>query len=410
MSPLSTASSKELVERCLERVEQRDADVQAWQSLDPEGALAQARDRDAEPPRSALHGVPFGVKDLIDTADLPTGYGSPIYAGHQPRSDAACVARLRAAGAVVLGKTTTTEFATYHPSQTRNPHDPARTPGGSSSGSAAAVAAGMAPLALGTQTAGSVIRPASFCGVLGFKPTHGTVPREGVWLLSDRLDTVGAFAGEIDGLAAAISAMAGRELAVREPVGPPRIGLYRSEHWSECDPDGRAVIEGAAERLAAGGAELEEVSLPSSFGDLAGAQETIMAVDVAHSLEREYERDRDRLSAELVGLIEQGHAIDRARYDEALALADGCLVELEAALAELDVVLTPAVKGEAPAGLEATGDPLLCRAWSLLGVPAISVPGMPGGSGMPIGVQLIAARDADDLLLGVARFARATLA
>ena len=390
---------------CLERIEERDADVQAWQCLDEERTLEEARERDGEAPRSPLHGVPFGVKDLIDTADLPTAYGSPIYAGHRPRADAACVTRLRAAGAIVLGKTTTTEFATYHPSKTRNPHDLSRTPGGSSSGSAAAVAAGMAPLALGTQTAGSIIRPASFCGVFGFKPSYGTVPREGVWMLSDRLDTIGALAADVDGLAPAIATMAGSDLGIQEPDGAPRVGLYRTEHWGDCDADGRAAIEAAAARFAAAGAEVEEVSLTPSFGDLAGAQETIMAADVAHSLSREYERHREQLSSELGGLIEQGRATARESYDDALALADRCLPELEATLADLDVLLTPGVKGEAPSGLAATGDPLFCRAWSLLGVPVVLVPGMTGESGMPIGVQLIAARGADALLLGVARWA-----
>ena len=405
MSSLSVASVQELVRSCLERIREREADVRAWQSLDEDGALDEARERDREPSRTALHGVPFGVKDLIDTADLPTAYGSPIYAGHRPSADAVCVMRLRAAGAVLLGKTTSTEFATYHPSKTRNPHDSARTPGGSSSGSAAAVAAGMAPLALGTQTAGSIIRPASFCGVLGFKPTYGTVPRAGVWMLSDRLDTIGAFADDVDGLAHAIAAMAGADLAIREPGGPPRVGVYRTEHWEDCDPDGRGAIENAAERFAAAGAEVAEVSLSGSFADLAGAQETIMAVDVAHSLEREYERDRKQLSPELIGLIERGRAATRASYEAALGLADRCLAEVEPVLAGVDVLLTPGVRGEAPKGLEATGDPLFCRAWSLLGVPAISVPGLTGDSGMPIGVQLIAARGADALLLGVARWA-----
>ena len=391
--------------RCLERVEEREADVRAWEVLDGERALAEAREHDGEQPRSALHGVPIGVKDLIDTADMPTGYGSPIYAGHRPSADAACIDRLRAAGAVVLGKTATTEFATYHAAKTRNPHDLSRTPGGSSAGSAAAVAAGMAPLALGTQTAGSIVRPASFCGVFGFKPSYGTVARKGVYMLSDRLDTIGALGADVDQLALVVAAMAGTDLVPKEPAGRPRIGVYRTEHWTECDADGRAAIERAAELLAAAGAEVEEASLPGSFGDLAGAHETVMAVDVSHALAGEHERHREQLSPELVGLIEQGRAARDKSYAAALELADRCAPKLDAAFADFDVLLTPGVKGEAPAGLEATGDPLFCRAWSLLGVPAISVPGLTGDSGMPIGVQLIAARGADALLLGVARWA-----
>ena len=398
------SSSERLVAACLERVEQRESDVRAWEALDGERALAEARERDGEQPRSAIHGVPVGVKDLIDTADMPTAYGSPIYAGHRPAADAACVARLRAAGAVVLGKTATTEFATYHPSKARNPHDLTRTPGGSSAGSAAAVAAGMAPLALGTQTAGSIVRPASFCGVFGFKPSYGTVAREGVYMLSDRLDTIGALGADIDGLALLVAAMAGSELTPRDTDGPARVGVYRTEHWSECDADGRAAIGGAAERLAAAGAEVGEASLPRSFGDLVGAHETIMAVDVSHALAGEHERHREQLSPELVGLIEQGRAAPRETYTAALELADRCALDLGAVLADYDVLLTPGVKGEAPSGLGATGDPLFCRPWSLLGVPAISVPGLTGDSGMPIGVQLIAPHGADALLLGVARW------
>jgi len=405
VSTLSGTSSEQLVRRCLERVEESEADVRAWQVLDGEHALAEARERDGEQPRSALHGVPVGVKDLIDTADMPTAYGSPIYAGHRPSADAACVARLRAAGAVVLGKTATTEFATYHAAKTRNPHDLLRTPGGSSAGSAAAVAAGMAPLALGTQTAGSIVRPASFCGVFGFKPSYGTVAREGVYMLSDRLDTIGALGSDVDRLALLVAAMAGTDLVSHEPDGPPRVGVYRTEHWAECDADGRAAIERAAELLAAAGAEVEEASLPGSFGDLAGAHETVMAVDVSRALAGELERHREQLSPELVGLIEQGRAAPRASYAAALELADRCLPDLDAALGGFDALLTPGVKGEAPVGLEATGDPLFCRAWSLLGVPAISVPGLTGDSGMPIGVQLIAGHGDDAQLLGIARWA-----
>lgn len=407
-------ASEKGVRRCLERIEERERDVAAWEFLDPALPLAEARARDAEQPRSPLHGLAIGVKDLIDTAEMPTAYGSPIHAGRRPGADAACIARLRAAGAVVLGKTTTTEFATYHPSKTRNPHDPRRTPGGSSSGSAAAVAAGMVPLALGTQTAGSIIRPASFCGVFGLKPSYGAIGRDGVFMLSDRLDTVGCFAAEADGLAQLLAIMAdpGRQLDLvpRAPVEHPRIGLYRSEHWREADPDGRRAVEEAADRLSAAGAHLSEVSLPDSFAGLVEAQQTIMAVDVARALSDEYASHRDQLSVELAGLIEEGHSAGEQAYRTGIELADRCAGRLGTAMAGLDALLTPGVKGEAPLGLHATGDPLFCRSWTLLGVPAVSVPGMTGGDGMPIGVQLIGAGGQDASLIAVARWAAAALA
>ena len=240
--------------------------------------------------------------------------------------------------------------------------------------------------------------------MFGFKPSYGTVAREGVYMLSDRLDTIGALGSDVDRLALLVAAMAGTDLVPQEPAGRPRVGVYRTEHWAECDADGRAAIERAAELLAAAGAEVEEASLPGSFGDLAGAHETVMAVDVSRALAGELERHREQLSPELVGLIEQGRAAPRASYEAALELADRCLPDLDAALGGFDALLTPGVKGEAPVGLEATGDPLFCRAWSLLGVPAISVPGLTGDSGMPIGVQLIAGHGDDALLLGIARW------
>src|SRR4051812_47449572 len=263
-------SSEEVVRECLERVEARDGEVRAWAWLDAEAALAQARARDAEAPRGPLHGLPVGVKDVIDTADMPTAYGSPIYEGERPARDAACVAWLREQGAVILGKTVTTEFATYQPPVTRNPHDPDRTPGGSSSGSAAAVAAGMVPLAYGTQTAGSVIRPASFCGVVGFKPRHGWSSATGIKRLSARLDTLGTF-GRTVADAALLAGFAA-------PEGEPRIAWCRTP-WGGDAPE----VEAAAGRVGA-----EELELPPQFAALPAAQETVMAFDVARSLEPEW--------------------------------------------------------------------------------------------------------------------------
>jgi amidase len=401
-------------EACLERIAERDPVVGAWAHLDPALALAQAQERDATPPRSALHGVPVGVKDIIDTADLPTEYGSPVYAGHRPAADAACVRRLRDAGAVVLGKTVTTEFATYQPAKTVNPLDPARTPGGSSSGSAAAVADGMVPLALGSQTAGSTIRPASFCGILGFKPTHGAIDLDGVFQLSARLDTLGLFARDPDGLALLASALL-TPAAAPPPRGstatpPPRLAFVRTAHWEDAEPSGRAAVEDAAQRLASAGAEVADLALPAAFDELPAAQETIMAVDACRSLARERDEHADRLSEPLRELLDRGGGTAARDYGAAVELAETCRGELGAVLEGFDAIYTPAVRGEAPVGLDSTGDPLFCRAWTLLGTPAVSVPGMTGESGMPIGVQLVGRVGADWTLLGLAAWAFAALA
>jgi amidase len=399
-------------EACLARIAERDPVVGAWAHLDPALVLEQAQERDATPPRSALHGVPVGVKDIIDTADLPTEYGSPVYAGHRPAADAACVRRLREAGAVVLGKTVTTEFATYQPAKTVNPLDPARTPGGSSSGSAAGVADGMVPLALGSQTAGSTIRPASFCGILGFKPTHGAIDLDGVLQLSARLDTLGLFARDPDGLALLASALL-TPAAARPPRGaatdPPRLAFVRTAHWAEAEPSGRAAVEGAAERLASAGAEVADLALPEAFDGLPAAQETIMAVDACRSLAGERAEHADRLSEPLRELLARGAATDARDYVAAVELAETCRGELGAVLNGFDAILTPAARGEAPVGLDSTGDPLFCRAWTLLGTPAVSVPGMTGGDGMPVGVQLVALPGSDWALLGMAAWAFAAL-
>jgi Asp-tRNA(Asn)/Glu-tRNA(Gln) amidotransferase A subunit family amidase len=397
-------SSAKAVRACLERVAERDPVVRAWARLDPEAALAQARAADnAAEPLSPMHGVPVGIKDIIDTADLPTEYGSPIYAGNRPAADAACVARLREAGAVILGKTKTTEFAYYHPSDTTNPVDPERTPGGSSSGSAAAVADAMVPVALGTQTAGSVIRPASFCGVLGFKPTHGLIDMTGVRPLSARLDTLGLFARSTEDLEPLLYVLSGIEAqpAIEET---PRIGFARTERWNLVDPDAQRALEEAASKL-----DAAEIRLPGEVEEAVDAQATIMAVDVAASAAPEHERHRDSLSEELLGLIEQGLATAPGEHEAALAIGERATAALPAVFGDYDAIMTAAARGQAPRGLESTGDPVFCRAWTLLGTPAISVPGPTGADGMPVGVQLVAARGHDAQLLATARWAQERL-
>ena len=398
--------SEQLVRSCLERIAERDPVVHAWAHLDPEAALAQARAADGAPGRrSPLHGVPVGVKDIIDTKDLPTEYGSPIYAGRRPATDAACVARLRDAGAVIIGKTMTTEFAYFHPAKTVNPLDPGRTPGGSSSGSAAAVADGMVPLALGTQTAGSVIRPASFCGVVGFKPTHALLDMHGIRPLSARLDTLGLFGRTVGDVELLMGALAGGWRPRHPLEAPPRVAFARTARWELVDPDARRALEDAARSLAA-----EEVELPAAIEELVEAQETIMAVDVADAMADEYTHHRERLSHELLALIEEGLATEPDAYRAAIGAAEHGAELLPSVLEGHDVLLTPAARGQAPHGLAATGDPVFCRAWTLLGTPTISVPGPVGGDGLPVGAQLVAGPHRDAELLAAARWVQEAFA
>jgi Asp-tRNA(Asn)/Glu-tRNA(Gln) amidotransferase A subunit family amidase len=391
-------SSEALVVACLEHIDAREDAVRAWAHLDRDLALAEARARDAEAPRGPLHGVPVGVKDIIDTADLPTECGTPVHAGRRPDRDAECVALLRAAGAVILGKTVTTECALYQPSRTRNPADPSRTPGGSSSGSAAAVADGMVPLALGTQTAGSVVRPASFCGVPGFKPTHGWLSLAGVKPLSERLDTLGLFARDIDDLRL-LGAALGADWRAAAPAGPS-FAVCRTPWWERADDDGRGAVERAAELLRAAGAPVRSLSLPDTFAGLVEAQDAVQAHDCARSLSWELDERGDELSDVLRTYLERGRGVAPDEASAAEALGSECATELGALLGEGEVLVVPAVVGEAPPVSDAnTGDPLFCRPWTLLGTPALSVPGAVGSHGAPVGVQLVGAVGADAAVL-----------
>lgn len=403
-------TSEELVRRCFARIREREGSVHAWAHLDEETALAQARARDREEPRSPLHGVPVGVKDIIDTVDFPTERGTVIYAGRRPSEDAACVTALRDAGAVVLGKTVLTELATWRPGPTTNPHDPTRTPGGSSSGSAAAVADGMVPLALGSQTVGSTIRPAAFCGAWALKPTYGWLSLDGVQPLCASLDTLGLFAGDAAGLAALAPVLAGEPARTLGEPAAPRIALLRTPWWDRADDAGRHAVEQAAERCVRAGAPVEEVTLPAPMQKLLDAHWTIMKYEMAEALREEYDAEAARLSPSLRQVIESGRALDEAEYAEAVRLAEQGREKTDEALTHWDAVLTPATLGEAPIGLESTGDSLFCRVWSLLGVPVVAVPGLRGPHGLPIGVQLIGERHRDHRLLEVAAWVGRRLA
>jgi len=397
-------SAEDMVRACLARIDERETLVGAWIHVDAEAALAQARVLDRGPVRGPLHGLPVGVKDLMDTADMPTAYGSPIYAGNRPRSDAACVARARAAGALIMGKTVTTEFAWFHPGKTANPHDLSHTPGGSSSGSAAAVADFMVPLAFGTQTAGSVIRPASYCGIVGYKPTHGTLSRAGVKPLSDSLDTVGVLTRAVTDAALFVSALSGRDLMPRVPVKPPHIGICRTCEWDAARPETVAALENSSAMLARAGATTKEVTLPPEFARITQAQIDIMNYEICASLTSERLQHRESLSDELQRLLDAAEQCDAARYDAACELLAACAQQLPRVFDGLDVLLAPSAPGEAPAGLAATGDPVFCRMWTALHLPAINLPFNLGPRGLPVGLQVVGRRCDDARTLSVANW------
>jgi len=415
-------TSEELVQACLARIRELEPKVQAWTFLDEEHALGQARAAD-ELRRSgqtvgALCGIPVGVKDIIDTSDMPTENGTVLHSGRAPREDAAVVAKLRAAGAVILGKTVTTECAYFHPGKTRNPHDPDRTPGGSSSGSAAAVAAGMVPVALGSQTNGSAIRPAAFCGVYGFKPTHGLVPRTGILKLSHTLDHVGVFARTLEDIALAAEELAGydegdpdtrpraripfRAVAAEEPPIPPVIAFVKTPMWEHAEPE---TQEAFAELIEALGDRVEEVELFPSATEAWDWHKTVMEAEMAANLEREWLSGREKLSERLRALIERGREIRAVDYQRALARIAPVQESFEELFTQrYDAILTPAAPGTAPKGLASTGDPSFCTLWTLVGLPAVSVPLLQGANGLPLGVQLVGRRHFDARLLRTARW------
>ena len=403
-------TAEQMARACLARIEEREAAVQAWIHIDPDAVLAQARQLDAGPVRGPLHGLPLGVKDLIDTADMPTGYGSPIYAGHRPGADAACVALARAAGALVLGKTVTTEFAWFYPGKTANPHNPSHTPGGSSSGSAAAVADCMVPLAYGTQTAGSIIRPASYCGIVGYKPTHGTLPRAGIKPLADSLDTLGTLTRTVADAALFVAAVSGRDLAPRPLAQPPRIGLCRTPEWNAAQPETVVAMENAAAALERAGAKVREIILPRGFAKVTQAQIDIMNYEICAALACERLQHDEGLSDKLKQLLENAQQCDAPRYDAAQALVASCRGQLEDVFVDVDVLLAPSAPGEAPAGLAATGDPIFCRMWTVLHVPTINLPCALGPQGLPVGVQIIGRRGDDARALAVADWAHQRIA
>jgi Asp-tRNA(Asn)/Glu-tRNA(Gln) amidotransferase A subunit family amidase len=399
-------TAEALISSYLNRIEARESVVGAWQYLDRDQALAEARQRDGEAPRGPLHGIPIAVKDLIETADMPTAYGSPIYRGHRPAADASCVALARAAGAVVLGKTVTTEFATFTPGKTANPHNSAHTPGGSSSGSAAAIADGMAPLGFGTQTAGSVIRPASFCGCVGYKPSFGLINRAGVKPLSDSLDTIGVYARTVDDAAFFAGVLTERPALrhLRIPDRVPRFGLYRTPMWAEAEPATATALDAARTALDRAGAVVDELTIAPEHEGLTEAQDKIMGFETCRALADERIRHSAELSPRLAQLLDAGMAVGAEKYDAARALAVTARAGLAQFFGGCDAILAPAAPGEAPVGLGYTGDPVFNRMWTLLGAPCASVTAHWGASGLPTGVQLVGRIGEDVRLMACAAF------
>ena len=411
----------DLVAACLERIAEQDDVVRAWAFLDADHARSEAERADRAQRAGAalgpLHGVPIGVKDVFDTRGMPTEYGTPIHAGRRPTSDAAVVTRLRAAGAIILGKTVTTELAGYTPGPTRNPHDPGRTPGGSSSGSAAAVAAGMVPGALGTQTNGSVIRPASYCGVHGFKPTFGRIPRTGMLRLSQPLDQVGVFARSVADVALLADVLMGYEagdpatapgppadlvgIAGASPPLPPRLGFIRTPVWTAAD---QVTRDAFAALIAEFNGRTETLDLDQPLDRVHEWHRMIMEADLAKNLAREYRDGGDLMSPQLREMVARGRAVSAVDYNRAVEWIGLLRRLLETPFRTVDALLTPATTGPAPMGLDSTGSPVFCTIWTYLGLPAITLPLFTDKAGLPFGAQLVGPFGDDARLLRTARW------
>jgi Asp-tRNA(Asn)/Glu-tRNA(Gln) amidotransferase A subunit family amidase len=379
-----TLTSEALVRACLERIAEREPTVKAWAYLNPELALAQAKAADAAK-GGVLRGVPVGVKDIIDTHDMPTGHNSPIFQGKVPFGDAACVALCRTANAVILGKTVTTEFANRHPGPTTNPHNANHTPGGSSSGSAAAVADGHVPLAFGTQTGGSVIRPAAYCGVVGYKPTFGDFSRVGIKMQCHSVDTLGLMAR-------------------------PRIGFCRTPIWDEASPDTKALLEATAGKLADKGASVVDTAFAAPFADILDDHGAITNYEGTRNYADERLRNPDKVSKELMdGAMKRGLKVSFERYVAAQRKSTAFRAHVDSLFDRVDVLLCPSAPGEAPEGVEFTGDPRFNSIWTLAGTPCVTLPAGAGAKGLPLGLQLVGLRHEDDRLLSTAAWVAAHL-
>ncbi len=404
-------SSESLVAACLERIGARDGTVKAWEFLDADTALAAARQCDLEERRSPMHGIPVGIKDIIDTKDYPTEYGTPIYRGRQPSADAACVSLLKQAGAVILGKTRTTELAALHPTVTTNPHNPAHTPGGSSSGSAAAVGDLMVPAALGTQTFGSVIRPAAYCGVVGYKPTYGTVTRAGLKPQAESFDTIGTFTRSAADLPLILGGLTAHPPADFEQTAPtgPRIGVCRGPAWDEAAAETVRAIDDAAASFERAGATIGEIEVPQLFEDALDVHFAQARYEMVRGYAYEWREHREKISKTLTPMLAFGETVTLAEYRAAKEIADRARAHAARLFQDFDALLTASQPGEAPKGLDSTGNPVLNRLWTLLHLPCVTLPFAAGPNGLPVGVQLVGPRDGDSGLIAIARWAEAAL-
>lgn len=403
-------SVRAVTEAHLERIAETDGPIKAWQHLNVEQARANADTLDKSGVTGPLAGVPIGVKDVIDTVDMPTGYGTTIYQGFQPPWDAPAVQIAKNSGGLVLGKTVSTELAMASPNKTRNPHNPAHTPGGSSSGSCAAVAAGMVPLAFGTQTSGSVIRPASFCGVTAFKPTFGSINTVGIKVLCHGLDTLGIIARNIGDAAHCVATLSGRsELAALTPPARPRIGVLLGTRLEKAEDYAIETVNRLASLAEAAGAELTLIPAPAWYDGIFDLHEAVMGWEVTQSLASEISHNWMELTSVTRNMLEDQGRIDERRYRAAMAEVPGIRHLMDAILSRFDAVLTLAAPGEAPEGM-ATGDPIYNRLWSVLQVPLICLPVSKGPKGLPVGVQLVGARGADHRLASAALFLETAIA
>jgi amidase len=390
---------------CLERIAAREPAVLAWEHLDRDGALARARAIDRGGGGGLAAGVPFGAKDIIDTADMPTAYGTPIHRGHRPGRDAGCIAITRAAGAVLMGKTVTTEFGHRHPGKTRNPFNPAHTPGGSSSGSAAAVGDKMIPLAYGTQTTGSVIRPAAYCGTVGYKPTYGDINNNGVMPNSPSLDTIGVIVRSVEDLALVRSVLLEEPLVALKPpaIRDLAIGFYRSPFWDRAEGDTRSQLEQTATRLSGMGAKVKDVELPGIGADFERLFRVVSGFEFTRTVAWERLNRAGELSAVLrEGRMKDGMETGYEDYRRATRRLERLRLECDDALEGCDVLITPSAPGEAPKGLATTGNAIFNSVWTALGTPAVTLPLFKGPSGLPVGLQLVAGRFKDRRLFDIA--------
>lgn len=399
-----------IVERCAEAIHAREDEVGAFAYLDIEGARKFARENAQRLRDLPLRGLPVGLKDIYDTADMPTEYGSAAYKGHRPASDAASVTMLRRAGAVILGKTVTTEFAHQQTGKTRNPHNLEHTPGGSSSGSAAAVAAGMVPIATGSQTGGSVIRPGAYCGIAAFKPSYKLIPTVGVKCFAWTLDTVGLYGAGVADVAFATAAMTGRDLRVdRAAPSAPRVALMRTHIWADASADMHNAVEQTARALEAAGASVKDATEPPLLEDAWRAHKVIIEYEAARSYAYEYDHKRDLLGPKTVAMLDRAATVSTDTYDDARRVAKRARLALADLMGAFDVILTPSAPGAAPHGIGATGPANFNWLWTLMGTPCVNVPGLSDGTGLPLGVQIVGRFGRDRAALEAALFAEGAL-